>query len=71
MSKAFEEGEGVYWLRRSRKPVPATALERRPHRVLIRLKVGDHSTCKQVLPRNLRRRDAHIRVSESFTLRSA
>ena len=58
MSKAFEEGEGVYWLRRSRKPVLATVLKLRPHRVLIRLEVGDHSTRKQVLPSNLRRRDA-------------
>jgi hypothetical protein len=57
MSKVFEEGEAVYWLLRSRKPVPATVLKLQPHRVLIRLEVGDHKTRTHVLPRNLRRRD--------------
>jgi hypothetical protein len=57
MSKLFEEGEGVYWLRRNCKPVPATVIKLRPHRVLIRLEVGDHNSRKHVLPRNLRRRD--------------
>jgi hypothetical protein len=57
MSKVFRESEAVYWLHRRGKPVPATVLELQPHRVLIRLEVGDHKTRRHVWPRNLRRRD--------------
>ena len=53
----FREGEAVYWIQRSGKPVPATVLKLRPHRVLIRLEVGNHQARTHVLPRNLRRRD--------------
>jgi len=60
MSTMFREGEAVYWLQRSCKPVPATVLKLQPHRlmVLIRVELGDRKTRTNVRPRNLRRRDA-------------